>query len=287
MHIPVLLNELIDYLDPKPGAKIIDGTFGLGGHSRAIVEKIMPGGKILGIERDLEMVWNAGELPEGIKLIHGSFHYLRDLTTANDMIDADGIILDLGFSSFHVDRSGRGFSFRFNEKLDMRYNTSHDEGLTAEFIVNKYGEEDLVEILKMYGEERLARKIAEGIVKARKKQPIVTTFDLVKVIGQSVPAGYRKGRIHFATRTFQALRIATNDELNGLEAGLSQVQDVLKPGGRIVVISFHSLEDRIIKNFFKSTTFEKLTKKPIQASEEEIKNNPRARSAKLRAATKK
>lgn len=287
MHIPVLLGEVIEYLDPKPGAKIIDGTFGIGGHSRAITEKIMPGGKVLGIERDLEMIWNAGELPEGIKLIHGNFRYLRDLATANEMADADGIILDLGFSSFHVDRSGRGFSFRFNEKLDMRYDTSHDEELTAEFIVNKYGEEDLVEILKTYGEERLARKIAQGIVETRKKQPIKTTFELVKVIGDSVPAGYKKGRIHFATRTFQALRIATNDELDGLEAGLSQVQDILKPGGVIVVISFHSLEDRIVKNFFKSPVFEKLTKKPIQASEEEIKNNPRARSAKLRAAMKK
>jgi 16S rRNA (cytosine1402-N4)-methyltransferase len=287
MHIPVLLNEVIEHLDPKPGAKIIDGTFGIGGHSRAIVEKVMPGGRILGIERDLEMVWNAGPLPEGIKLVHGSFHYLRDIATANDMKDADGIILDLGFSSFHVDRSGRGFSFRFNEKLDMRYDTSHDEGLTAEFIVNKYGEEDLVEILKTYGEERLARKIAKGIIETRKKKPITTTFELVEAIGDSVPVGYKKGRIHFATRTFQALRIATNDELNGLGAGLSQVPDILKPGGRLVAISFHSLEDRIVKNFFKNPAFEKLTKKPIQASEEEIKENPRARSAKLRAAIKK
>ena len=287
MHIPVLLNELIDYLDPKPGAKIIDGTFGLGGHSRVIVKKVMPGGKVLGIERDLEMVWNAGELPGGIKLIHGSFHNLKDLAAANNMTNADGIILDLGFSSFHIDRSGRGFSFRFNEKLDMRYDTSYDEGLTAEFIVNKYGEEDLVEIFKIYGEERFARRIAKNITETRKSKPITTTFELVKVISESVPFRYKKGRIHFATRTFQALRIATNDELNGLEAGLSQVKDVLSPGGRIVVISFHSLEDRIIKNFFKNPIFEKLTKKPIQASEEEIKSNSRARSAKLRAAIKK
>ncbi len=286
MHIPVLLNELIEYLDLKSGAKIIDGTFGVGGHSKAIIQKIMPGGRILGIERDLEMIWNAGKLPEGIELVHGNFHNLKDVAAANDMLNADGIILDLGFSSFHIDRSGRGFSFRFNEKLDMRYD-ARDNDLTAEFIVNKYGEEDLVEILKTYGEERLARKIAEGIVGARKKQPIKTTFDLVKIIGDSVPAGYRKGRIHFATRTFQALRIEVNDELRGLEEGLDQIPDILKPGGRAVVISFHSLEDRIVKNFFKNPIFEKLIKKPIQPSREEIKNNPRARSAKLRAVIKK
>jgi 16S rRNA (cytosine1402-N4)-methyltransferase len=287
MHIPVLLNEVIEYLDPKPGAKIIDGTFGLGGHSRAIVQKVLPGGQILGIERDLEMIWNTGELPEGINLIHGDYSYLRDLAIANDMGEADGVILDLGFSSFHIDRSGRGFSFRFNEMLDMRYDTSHEDNMTAEFVVNKYGEQDLVDILKNYGEEGFARKIAEAIVTERKKKPIRTTTQLVEVIDGAVPFWYKKRRIHFATKTFQALRITVNDELGGLEAGLSQIQDILKPGGRVVIISFHSLEDRIVKRFFKSPAFEKLTKKPVQSSREEMKENPRARSAKLRAAIKK
>ena len=286
MHIPVLLNELIEYLDPKSGAKIIDGTFGLGGHSKAVVQKIMPGGRILGIERDLEMIWDTGKLPEGIELIHGNFHHLKDIAAANNMLDVDGVILDLGFSSFHVDRSGRGFSFRFNEKLDMRYDT-HDDDLTAEFIVNKYGEQELAEILKEYGEERFARRIAKNIVEERKKKPVRTTFNLIKIIEKSVPFWYKKGRTHFATKIFQALRIEVNDELHGLEEGLNQILDILKSGGRAVVISFHSLEDRIVKNFFKDSVFEKLTKKPIRPSEEEIKNNPRARSAKLRAVIKK
>ena len=241
----------------------------------------------MGVERDLEMIWNAGKLPEGINLIHGNYSYLRDLAIANDMGEADGVILDLGFSSFHIDRSGRGFSFRFNEVLDMRYDTSHDDSMTAEFIVNKYGERDLADILKNYGEEGFARRIAAAIVVERKKKPIKTTAQLVEVIGGAVPFWYKKRRIHFATKTFQALRITVNDELGGLEAGLSQIQDILKPSGRVVIISFHSLEDRIVKTFFKNPGFEKLTKKPVRPSREEMGENPRARSAKLRAAIKK
>lgn len=284
MHNPVLLSKVIEYLDLKPGDKIIDATFGFGGHSKKISEKIN-GGKILGIERDPEVIEQNKDIPDNVNLIHGHFGSLKSLAKDNGFDNADGILMDIGFSSYHIDESNRGFSFQKDEPLDMRYDpTSND--LTAEYILNNYSEREISEILWEYGEERFSRPIAKKIVETRKGNPIKTTFQLVEIIDEVVP--FRKrGRISPATKTFQALRITVNQELEMLERGLKDAEEVLKPGGRLVVISFHSLEDRIVKNFFKKETFEILTKKPITPDEEEILKNPRSRSAKLRVVIKK
>lgn len=284
MHYPVLLSKVIEYLDLKSGDKIIDATFGFGGHSKEISEKIN-GGKILGIERDPEVIEQNKDIPDNVNLIHGHFGSLKSLAKDNGFDNADGILMDIGFSSYHIDESNRGFSFQKDEPLDMRYDpTSND--LTAEYILNNYSEREISEILWEYGEERLSRLIAKKIVETRKGNPIKTTFQLVEIIDEAVP--FRKrGRINPATKTFQALRITVNQELEMLEQGLKDAEEVLKPGGRLVVISFHSLEDRIVKNFFKKETFEILTKKPITPDEEEILKNPRSRSAKLRVVIKK
>lgn len=283
MHIPVLLNEVLEYLDPKPGDRIIDATFGFGGHAVSIAEKIMPDGKLLGIERDPSVIRQTESLPGNINLIHGHFGNLKYLADSNNFDNADGILMDIGFSSFHIDESHRGFSFQKDEPLDMRYDPTNND-LTADYVLNNYSEAEIAEILYTLGEERFSRRIAKNIVERR---PIKTTFELVEAIKASVPFWYKRGKVHFATKTFQALRIHVNQELDLLNMGLEQAEEVLKPGGRLAVISFHSLEDRIVKNFFKKETFEILTKKPITPSEEEIKANPRSRSAKLRVVIKK
>jgi len=191
-------------------------------------------------------------------------------------------------SSWHLDERGRGFSFLKNESLEMRYNP--ENSLTAEKIVNYWSKSEIEKILWEYGEEKFSRKIAENIINFRQLKPVKTTFQLVEIIKKAIPSWYQHKKIHFATRTFQALRIAVNDELNNLEKALPQATEILKPGGKIVIISFHSLEDRIVKNFFKNKSekgeLKLLTKKPIRSTKEEIKINPRSRSAKLRAAEK-
>lgn len=203
-------------------------------------------------------------------------------------MEVDGVLFDLGVSSWHLEEAGRGFSFQKNEPLDMRFGLGQE--LTAEKIVNRYSYDELAEIFKDYGEERFAKSIAAGITKARKDKPIKNTFELVEVIKNAVPFWYRRGRIHYATRTFQALRIAVNNELDNLKSGLECGVNVLKAGGKIVVISFHSLEDRIVKNFFRERAKDGdlaiITKKPIVAGLAETSENPRARSAKLRVAEK-
>lgn len=283
MHVPVLLNEVLEYLDPKPGYLIIDATFGFGGHSVNIAEIILPDGKLLGIERDPSVIEKVESLPGNINLVHGHFGNIKHIAEENGFGRVDGILMDIGFSSYHIDESGRGFSFQKDEPLDMRYDpTSND--LTADYVLNNYSEAEIAEILWEFGEERFSRKIARNIVE---KRPVRTTFELVEVIKGSVPFWYRRSRIHPATKTFQALRIFVNQELQLLNRGLEGAEELLKPGGRLAVISFHSLEDRIIKHFFKKESFEILTKKPVTPSGEEIGANPRSRSAKLRVAVKK
>ncbi len=283
MHVPVLQKEVLQYLGPKPNENFIDCTFGGGGHSLAVLEKISPRGKILGIDWSFEMVRDSRKTPNLI-LVCDNFANLKEIVKENNFNRVHGILFDLGMSSWHLENSGRGFSFQKKEPLDMRYNTEYQ--LTAEKIINYWSKFDLEKILKEYGEEKFAQDITEQITEERKQKPIQDTLQLVAIIKKAVPKAYLRGRIHFATRTFQALRIATNDELGNLESVLPQALEVLETGGRLVVISFHSLEDRIVKNFFKNELLKPLNKKPVVPAFKEIKINPRARSAKLRAAIK-
>ena len=290
MHLPVLLSETINYLDPKENENFIDATVGEGGHTLALLQKTSPKGKVLGIDLD----------PETLEIAHRKLHAFGDrLILANDnfknleaIIDEkkfkeiSGIIFDLGMSSRDIDEAGRGFTFLKDEPLLMNFGA--DSLLTAEHIVNNWPEDELEKILKLYGEERFSRQIAKGIVAARNEKPIKTTFDLVKIIENSIPKFYRHGRINPSTRTFQALRIAVNDELNTIQRGLEVALKIVSSGAKIAVISFHSLEDRIVKNFFRDhkDVLKILTKKPVTPAEVEILNNPRARSGKLRVAQK-
>lgn len=285
MHIPVLQKEAIEYLDPKPNENFIDCTLGYGGHAKAILEKTEPKGKVLGIDRDPEMIRNLKKIKRLVSVCD-NFSNLKEIVKQNGFNRVSGVLFDLGFSSWHLEGSGRGFTFLKNEPLDMRYNPKNP--LTAEKIINYWASWEIEKILREYGEERFSEKIAENIIKFRKVKPIEKTFQLVEVLKKATPSWYQHQRIHFATRAFQALRIAVNDELNNFIKALPQAQEVLKKDGRLVIISFHSLEDRIAKNFIRDNknSLKVATKKPIIPTQEEIKINPRSRSAKLRAAIK-
>lgn len=286
IHKTVLLQETIDGLNLKPNSMVIDGTFGGGGHSLEICKKF-PKVKIIAFDQDKGVFEKAEEKFKGcdITFVNGNF---RNIYQEN----VDGVILDLGLSSDQLENSGRGFSFMKDEPLimTMKANPSRED-VTAKDVVNNWEEESLADIIYGYGEEKQARRIAKEIVDFRRQQEIKTTFDLVKIIEQAIPAKFRKGRIHYATKTFQAIRIAVNDELGALAEGLDKGFKALKSGGRMSVISFHSLEDRVVKRFFKTKVDEGLAnvinKKVILASSEEIKKNPRSRSAKLRILEKK
>lgn len=301
MHQPVLLKEVLEYLDPKPGENFIDGTFGFGGHGLRLLEMNKPSllrqnsseasGKVLGIELDAEVVEILKKKPLDARLIlvQGSFANLKKIAEENSFYPVNGILLDVGMSSWQIEESGRGFSFQRNEPLDMRSDAKSE--LTAEELVNQWPEKELFEIFSEYGGERFARRIARAICQARKSRRVKTTTQLVEIIKKAVPASQRRKKIHFATRIFQALRIAVNSELENLEKALPQALEILEEGGRLAVISFHSLEDKIVKSFFreeaKRGSLKILTKKPIVPSFEEIKVNPRSRSAKLRVAVVK
>ncbi len=280
-HKTVLLQETIDGLNLKPGATVIDSTFGGGGHSLEVCKRF-PKVKIIAFDQDKSVFDNAEGKFKGcdITFVNSNF---RNINQEN----VDGIIFDLGLSSDQLESSGRGFSFMKDEPLimTMKANPTPSD-ITAKDVVNTWGEESLADIIYGYGEEKQARRIAKEIVEFRKKQEIKTTFDLVKIVEQAIPAKFRKGRIHFATKTFQAIRIAVNDELGALSEGLDKGFKSLKAEGRMSVISFHSLEDRVVKRFFKTKVSEGsarlVNKKVILASSEELKNNPRSRSAKLR-----
>ena len=288
MHIPVLKNEVIECLDPQPDENFIDCTIGAGGHSSAILEKIQPDGKVLGIEIDPEMFANLrAKKLERLILVNDSYKNIKEIAKQNNLA-INGILFDLGMSSWHIDKSGRGFSFMRNEPLDMRY--SIETRLTAKEIVNRYAEQEIEEILREFGGERFSKRIAREIMLARKAEHIETTEQLKNIIIRAIPLRFRHSRIHCATRSFQAIRIAVNDELTNLKSALEQALDILEPNGRLVVISFHSGEDKIVKNFFKEKNNQNLvkilTKNVIKASMQEIKANPRSRSARLRVAVK-
>ncbi len=290
-HIPVLLNEVMQYLNPQPNQNFVDCTFGFGGHSKAILEKIKPNGRVLGIEWDGEKLKAKNEkikIEQRLLVVNNSYTNLKNIIDRESFRPVNGILLDLGISSWEIDGSGKGFSFQKNEPLDMRFSKNQD--LTAKEIVNNYTEQELGKIFQEYGQERFAKNIASNIVQVRKDHFIETTDQLVEIIRKSFPKSYKFGKAHFATRTFQALRIAVNTELDNLKNVLPQAIDVLEKNGRVAVISFHSLEDAIVKKFFKeqakNNKLQIITKKPITASLEEIKINPKARSAKLRVAIK-
>lgn len=289
VHTPVLIEEVIELLNPQRGQTFVDATVNGGGHTRRLLEKIGSTGMVIAIDWDGGLLSRLqGQMKEeghtNIEYIQGNFRNLTQLISQKHFGAIDGVLFDFGFSSYHVDSAKRGFSFQAEEPLDMRYDI-HGTTTTAHTIINTWSEDSIANILRDYGEERYARPIAHRIRKAREKKPIETTGELVKIISHGV-----RGRIHPATRTFQALRIAVNDELQNIEKGLIGAIDIVKPGGVIAAISFHSLEDRIVKNIFRDTAKEHrvdiLTKKPIVPTEREIRENPRARSAKLRGASK-
>jgi 16S rRNA (cytosine1402-N4)-methyltransferase len=303
-HKPVLLNEAIEYLNLSPGKVVIDATYGYGGHSKKILEKIKPGGKLLAIDRDWESYNDCANLAKSESLLlcaHGNFRELSRLAKQHQIAEADGILFDLGFSTPQVRSALRGFSFLEDGPLDMRMDVK--EKLTASEIVNNWDERELSRIFREYGEERFAKSIAKAITVSRKEKSIDRTLQLVEIIKKAVPAKCQHQKIHFATRVFQALRIAVNDELSNLSLALAEALKILRPGARIVVISFHSLEDRIVKKYFtesekgcvcppklpkcvcgRKPTLKVLTRKPVMPSKKEIESNPSARSAKMRVA---
>jgi len=299
IHTPVLQKEVLKYLDPKPNENFIDCTIGDGGHGLVILEAIEPDGKLLGLDWGQENIHRLkfkiqnSKFKKRLILVNDNFANLKEIVRREKFGPVSGILLDLGMSSWHLEESGKGFSFLRKEFLDMRYNPENPQ--TAEKIINYWSKNDIEKILTEYGEERFAKIIANEIIKTRKARPIKTTFELVEIIRKAVPHWYLRQKIHFATRTFQALRIAVNDELNNLKKVLPQTIDILKPGGRLVIISFHSLEDRIAKSFFSAFAkgydgqerkLEILTKKPVRPEREEVNYNPRSRSARLRVAIK-
>jgi 16S rRNA (cytosine1402-N4)-methyltransferase len=287
MHMPVLKEEVLHFLNPKENENFIDCTAGFGGHSLSILEKNGPEGKVLGFEWD-EDVYNTLKEKESERFIvvNESYTQIEEVVEEKKFSKVSGVLFDLGFSSFHVDKSQRGFSFMREEKLDMRYNENNP--LTAYEIVNKYKEKDILHILEKWGEEDYAREIVEKIIFKRKERPIETTTQLAKIVESSIPKHYKdRKKINPATKTFQALRIAVNGELLGLTATLPLAYDVLERGGRMVIICFHGGEEKIVRNFFRSSNISNLTPKPIIPKKEEVIKNIRSRSAKLFAAIKK
>lgn len=284
-------SEVLGYLDPKPNEDFVDCTVGEGGHAKAILEKNSPKGRVLGIDCDPSVIENLKNMVKGTPYekrlipVCGNYVNLSSIAKEYGFASVAGILFDLGLSTWHIEESGRGFSFYRNEPLDMRY--SPENPLTAEKILNFWQVREVERILRVYGQERFAHKIAMEIAESR---PLKTTLDLVMAIERATPRWYHRRRIHFATKVFQALRIAVNKELENFERALPQTLEVMKSCGRLVIISFHSLEDRIAKNFLKEKSREGLikilTKKPLRPSRGEVAQNPRARSARLRAAQK-
>ena len=291
IHKSVLLNEAIVGLNLKSGDIFFDGTLGGGGHSRKVCELFGKSVKIIGVDRDSEAVQKAKnkfkDLDCDFSFQTDSFRNIDKVLDNLNIKSVNGILLDLGLSSDQIEESVRGFSFKKDEPLIMTFSSESDEeGVTAKTIINEWSEETLADILFGYADERYARRIAKKIVERREAKPIEKTSELVEIVKSAVPIGYQKGRIHFATKTFQAIRIAVNDEIEAIKEGLAKGYERLAPGRRMAVISFHSGEDRVVKNFFREKKMAGegfvTAKKPITASKEEITENPRARSAKLR-----
>jgi 16S rRNA (cytosine1402-N4)-methyltransferase len=291
-HRPVLLAEVLEYLNCRPGRVYVDGTVGSGGHARAILEQSSPTGRLIGLDWDEQAIGRAQEnlavFEKRVELHRRGFKDLKTVLEALSLVGVDGILLDLGVSTEQLEDRERGLSFRWDAPLDMRM--SQETKITARDLLQKLSVQELADRFRQYGEERWANRIARAIARRRQSKPLRTTRELVDVIEKSVPA--RRGRIHPATRVFQALRIAVNDELNHLKVFLGEAASLLLPGGRLCIISFHSLEDRIVKEHFRqwakaagteSPVFRILTRKPVVPSYEEVVRNPKARSAKLRA----
>jgi len=298
-HVPVLGREAVEMLKPRDGGTYVDATFGAGGYSRAILDAADT--RVIGIDRDRTAIAGGFGLVDRsdgrLTLVEDRFSNLAGICAAQGLSAVDGVVMDVGVSSMQVDEAGRGFSFRLDGPLDMRM--GHD-GPTATDVVARASEADLANIIYIFGEERHSRAVARAIVAARTETPITTTRALAEIVAKVVWA--KPGEIHPATRTFQALRIFVNEELDELHLALTAAEHVLKPGGRLVVVSFHSLEDRIVKNFLgargktgggsrhlpetaqSAPSFRILTKRPVTAGDDEVRANPRARSAKLRAA---
>lgn len=291
MHVPVLLNEVLSGLDLKPGGFYVDGTTGMAGHSEAML-RTYPDIRLLCLDWDAESLNKARERLKqagldgsGVLLVQGNFCDLPEILAGEGIHMVDGILLDLGISSYQLDSSERGFSFLRDAPLDMRMDRF--SSVTAADMVNGLPEENLADLIYEYGEERWSRRIAHAIATRRKELPFQTTLDLAHVIFQSIPRRFHGRHLHPATRTFQALRIAVNMEMDNLRNALNRLPGCLGPGGRFCVISFHSLEDRMVKDTFRShALLQNLTKKPITPSDVEISVNPRSRSAKLRIAVR-
>lgn len=314
-HIPVLVNEVVQFLQPQNHGFYVDGTVGLGGHAAVILQRSAPAGSLLGIDLDSQALAVAKDrlykYKDRVTFVGGNFAHLDQLPQLHRSADqletaipqVDGILLDLGVSSLQLDTPARGFSFTHSGPLDMRMDPN--QSLSAARVVNRHPEDALAKIFTQFGQERWSKKIARGIVYARKRKPISTTSQLAEIVLAAIPPKSTGWRIHPATRVFQALRIYINDELKNLHSGISGAVSVLRPGGRLCIISFHSLEDRIVKEQFRALsracicppktpicvcehtpTLQTLTKRPITPTPNEIRQNPRSRSAKLRVAAK-
>jgi 16S rRNA (cytosine1402-N4)-methyltransferase len=289
-----MLAEVLEGLAPQPGAVIVDGTLGGGGHTRALAERVQPGGRVIALDRDSAAILAAGrylaDLPVFARLEQANFCDLPEVLEGVTSLlpqnrrTVDGILLDLGLSSDQLADNERGFSFSSTGPLDLRFDTSR--GKPAWRLLERLSAEHLADLIYQYGEERYSRRIARAIIERRQDKPIETAADLAELVRRCVPRS-RHERIDPATRTFQALRIAVNDELKSLEIALRRLPDCLRPGGRLAIISFHSLEDRRVKEAFRDDPrLTPLAKKPITPSEEEVAVNPRSRSAKLRIAAR-
>ena len=301
-HIPIMLEPVLQGLDIKPDGIYVDGTLGGAGHSSEIVKRLSDKGRLIGIDQDADAIEAASKRLEGypgVLLIHSNYANIRSILQERDVNSVDGILLDLGVSSYQLDNSERGFSYREDARLDMRMDQSGD--YTAQDILNDYSEDELRRIIRDYGEEKFAGRIASGIVRYREKKRIETTFELNEIIKQSIPAAARRQGGNPGKKTYQAIRIELNHELSVLEETLDDMIDLLNPGGRLCIITFHSLEDRIVKTAMKTAENpcvcppefpvcvcgrkpkgKVITRKPITADEEELERNPRSSSAKLR-----
>ena len=307
-HVSVLYEPVIDLLNVKPDGTYLDGTLGGGGHASGVCAKLAEEGTFIGIDRDKDALTAAEKRLEGSRpqkyFVQSNYEDVKHVLWDLGILQVDGALLDLGVSSFQLDNPERGFSYMQDAPLDMRMNA--DDSLTAEEVVNEYSQQQLAKIIKDYGEEKWAARIAQFIAEKRKEKRIETTFELVDIIKRAVPAAARRDGPHPAKRTFQAIRIEVNDELGQLSRAINDFIDILAPGGRLAIISFHSLEDRIVKEAFqkrlnpctcppdfpvcvcgKVSDIKKVTRKPVEADAEELATNPRSRSAKLRVIEKK
>ncbi len=309
-HQPVLTDEVIHYLRPQPGGKFIDATLGGGGHTQNILQRVLPGGKVLGIDLDPIAIHAAIQAIQPNKnnliIVQDNFKNINKIANVHQFTKIDGILLDLGLSSGQLSDQKRGFSFLAEGSLDMRFGGSGQSGLTAQDILNQSSQSDLIDIFKTYGEERLAGPISKKIVEVRQTRPLTTPAQLVEIVSEIYRRYYRgQSKINPATKVFQALRIAVNDELNNLREVLPPAVKLLRRGGRLAIISYHSLEDRLVKDFFRQESrdcicpaeipvcrcghrrsLKIITKKPVIPNPQELLTNPRARSAKLRVAEK-